>query len=234
MGRILNLKERLYWEIWDTDFSGTGNLGVNAQRTLFSGNRVGNTHLTNMQVSGQLASANTAAVLALGYTTVFYTLKQASVTVVARTTVVSQSAADVQWNRETQELFLNQCLLTFNIDVKPVWTGLVRQAPAGHGSWGDLSVSSAGASGQSDIGNLFQSNGEPTPDALLRFAKPIIISCQQAFSVTATNAVQNVMGANGVAALNALDYLNSANPTVGSDYKFGCVHLYTLLLRDVL
>lgn len=236
MGRFLNYRERLYWELFDADFVSTGNATVAATRALFGGRNQSNFMLSNMQVASQLPSANTAAVLAMGYTAIFYTIRNTpNAAGVARAAGISMTAGDVQWNRETWELFRKQCLVTFNIDVKPVFTCHPDQIPAGGGTYGQSAL--GGNSGTSDdIGQLFQNNGVPTPDALKRFAKPIIISSQQSFNVTLTNAVQATTG--GTVPPDSLNWLNAGNPSNAAtqpvDYKAGFVHLYTLMLRDVL
>lgn len=247
MGRFLNYRERLYWELFDADFVSQGNANVQAHRSVFGATNQSRFMLSNMQVASQLPSSNTAAVLAMGYTPLFYTIRNLIQLVPPPNSLpnrgnsgVSMTAGDVQWNRETWELFRKQCLVTFNIDVKPVWTGHVDQLPAGGGTYGAVAVSCCEGTGL-DIGQLIQNNGMPTPDALKRFAKPIIISSQQSFNVTLNNAVQNTPG--GTVPPDSLNWLNAGNPGTGPgstvppngiDYKAAFVHLYILMLRDVL
>lgn len=244
MGRFLNYRERLYWELFDADFVTQGTTAgvavgaIPAQRSAFGAQNQSRFMLSNMQVASQLPSSNTAAVLAMGYTPLFYTIRNLAAAVSslpARGNAgVSMTAGDVQWNRETWELFRKQCLVTFRIDVKPVWSGHVDQLPAGGGTYGALALG-ANSGTDNDIGQIIQNNGMPTPDALKRFAKPIIISSQQSFGVDLVNAVQATQG--GVAPPDALNWLNAPNPSAapnGIDYKAGFVHLYILMLRDVL
>lgn len=233
MGRFLNYRERLYWELFDADFVSQGNAGVAAHRSVFGGRNQSNHMLSNMQVASQLPSANTAAVLAMGYTPIFYTIRNTppAAGAVRPNPGTSMTAGDVQWNRETFELFRKQCLVTFNIDVKPVLQCHVDQLPAGGGPAGAVALGHDGST-ETHIGQLIQTNGLPTPDALKRFAKPIIISSQQSFNVTLANAVQATTG--GIVAPDSLNWLNAGNPTPGIDYKAAFVHLYVLMLRDVL
>lgn len=241
MARILGTKERIYWELYDTDFCGVGNVAVATERFLFQSQNQGRIFLTNLSTPSQLPSDNTGVVLAMGYTFISYTCR--FTTTAARDTSpptlnpTEMAASDVQFHREMWELFRKQTLLSLRIGEKVMWSGWVDNAPAGQGTDGAVAVASAGASGQSDIGQFIQNNGSPCPDCLLRFAKPAIISCRQQFQVEVKNGVQATQNANTPP--DVLDYLNAASEGTDTtrvpplDYKFGAVRLFMILTRDV-
>ena len=238
MAYICGLKQRIYAELWDTLFQGTGNLGVQPSNEMFMRQFAGS-HLTNMTGQGQLASDNTFVVLGMASTPVFYTIRSATnATIQTRAAAVPlpMSANDVQWNMEEHVLIGNQLLFTLMVGEKPEWQGQCRSVPAAQGISGAVSVSAGpGPSGDTDIAQFIAGNGVPSYDALLRLAKPAIISPRQQFKVLAQFASQTAGGAAAIQAVPVIDYLNSANATTSiQDYKSLTFRLLGTLLRHVL
>lgn len=238
MAYIVGLKQRIYAELFDTLFQGTGNLGVQPSNELFMRANPGS-HLTNMTGQGQLASDNTFVILGMSSSPVFYTLKMLSASVVTRltTAAAAMDTADVQWNIEEMTLIQAQCLFTLMVGEKPEWQGQCRFVPSAAGINAAVSVASAGTSADLDIGQIIMNNGDTSYDALLRLAKPAIISPRQQFKVLANFAAQNTTGVAAAAAVpSILNYLNAANvaDATNRDYKSLTYRLLGTLLRHVL
>lgn len=237
MAYICGLKQRIYAELFDTLFQGTGNLGVQQSNELFMRTNAGS-HLTNMTGQGQLASDNTFVILAMAATDIFYTLRNGVDGTITRTAAspASMSSEDVQFSMEQYQLLRKQLLLTLMVGEKPEWQGWFDSCPAAQGLDGAVSVSSSGTSAGLDIGQVVMNNGVPSYDSLLRFAKPAIISPRQQFKVLAQFAVQTT-NANATPNVtpNIVDYLNAANvSTTVKDYKSCTLRLLGTLLRHVL
>src|SRR5574342_433638 len=101
MAYVVGLKQRIYAELFDTLFQGTGQMNVQPMNELFMRANPGS-HLTNMTGQGQLASDNTFGILALASTPCFYTLHYpngAATTPTARTAAIpiTLSSEDLQF-----------------------------------------------------------------------------------------------------------------------------------------
>lgn len=243
MPKMIGYKQRRYAEYYDTLYNGVGNVAIGTSRLLFNGANGQNRALSNLPTQGQLPSDNTFVVLALAVTPIHYTLRAVAAADAAAGTTnptrtaaspVSMSTEDVQWNVELMTLLRKQLITILRVGEKEQWDGLIDSAPAAQGLTGAVSISTNGLSGgDTDIGQVWLNNGEASYEALLRFAKPIVIACRQNFQVEMRfGGAVATQGANPVP--DVRNYLNVASPGSGQlDFKHCSARILGLHVRDV-
>ncbi len=139
---------------------------VQQTTALFNGTNIGLEYWTNMDVAGMFASDNTFVVLAMRVQLLY----------------IGPSATRMY------QLTMNQLYLQLNIGDKPQFSGPAFLFPAGGGLYGhaaDDLVTPVPEGPTYVVGQPNLVNGEPTAEALLKFAKPIPIPARQHFKVIA-------------------------------------------------
>lgn len=197
MPRIANVRERRHQPFWDTLIHTTGDTGTPGAPTLQSStNLFGNSNVGNLA----LTNLQVAGQLASDQTYVILALRA--------------------WlyfngtNRRKNYLHVaSQLYWTLIVGEKPMFQAPCWYFPAGGGVWGFDATASTGS--------IFN-NGDPTQEAILKLARPIIVPVRQNF---ATQASFFPMGS-----VSALDGLNSGATDDEKEIKFVLDGLQT---RDV-
>lgn len=193
MPRIANVRERRHQPFWDTLVRTTGNPTVPLQNTT---NLFGNSNVGNLA----LTNLQVAGQLASDQTYVILALRA--------------------WlyfngtNRRANYLRVNsQLYWTLIVGEKPMFSAPCWYFPSGGGTWGFDATPATGS--------IFN-NGEPTQEAILKLARPIVVPVRQNFAVQASFFP---MGS-----VSALDGLNTGATDDEKEIKFVLDGLQT---RDV-
>jgi hypothetical protein len=184
MPRIANVRERRHQPFWDSLIRTTGDPVAPLQNStnLFGNSNVGNLALTNLQVAGQLASDQTYVILALRAWLYF-----------------NGTGRRANYLRVNAQLYW-----TLIVGEKPMFQAPCWYFPAGGGTWGfDANVGNGGS--------IFN-NGEPSQEAILKLARPVVVPVRQNFAVQASFFP---MGS-----VSALDGLNSGATDDEKEIKF--------------
>lgn len=193
MPRIANVRERRHQPFWDTLIRTTGNPTVPLQN---STNLFGNSNVGNLA----LTNLQVAGQLASDQTYVILALRA--------------SLYFNGTNRRANYLRVNsQLYWTLIVGEKPMFQAPCWYFPAGGGVWGFDATPATGS--------VF-SNGEPSQEAILKLARPIVVPVRQNFAVQASFYP---MGS-----VSALDGLNSGATDDEKEIKFVLDGLQT---RDV-
>ena len=160
MARLANVKEKRHQTLWDTLIRTTGNTGTPEQPVLQS-----TTSLFDTARPGRPALTNlqVAGQLASDQTFVIHALRSVL--------YFNGSNSQVNYLRTNNQLYW-----TLFVGEKAMFSAPSWYFPAGGGTWG-LSATP---------GRSVFNNGEPTQEAILLLAKPVIISRGQNFSVQGT------------------------------------------------
>jgi hypothetical protein len=193
MPRIANVRERRHQPFWDSLIRTTGNPTVPLQN---STNLFGNSNVGNLA----LTNLQVAGQLASDQTYVILALR-----------------AWLYFNgtsrRENYLRVNSQLYWTLIVGEKPMFQAPCWYFPSGGGTWGFDATPGTGS--------IF-SNGEPSQEAILKLARPIVVPVRQNFAVQASFFP---MGA-----VSALDGLNSGATDDEKEIKFVLDGLQT---RDV-
>jgi len=193
MPRIANVRERRHQPFWDTLIRTTGNPTVPLQN---SSNLFGNSNVGNLA----LTNLQVAGQLASDQTYVILALRA--------------SLYFNGTNRRANYLRVNsQLYWTLIVGEKPMFQAPCWYFPAGGGVWGFDATAATGS--------IF-ANGEPSQEAILKLARPIVVPVRQNFAVQASFYP---MGS-----VSALDGLNSGATDDEKEIKFVLDGLQT---RDV-
>lgn len=193
MPRIANVRERRHQPFWDTLIRTTGNPTVPLQN---SSNLFGNSNVGNLA----LTNLQVAGQLASDQTYVILALRA--------------SLYFNGTNRRANYLRVNsQLYWTLIVGEKPMFQAPCWYFPAGGGVWGFDATPATGS--------IF-ANGEPSQEAILKLARPIVVPVRQNFAVQASFYP---MGS-----VSALDGLNSGATDDEKEIKFVLDGLQT---RDV-
>jgi len=193
MPRIANVRERRHQPFWDTLIRTTGNPTVPLQN---STNLFGNSNVGNLA----LTNLQVAGQLASDQTYVILALRA--------------SLYFNGTNRRANYLRVNsQLYWTLIVGEKPMFQAPCWYFPAGGGVWGFDATPATGS--------IF-ANGEPSQEAILKLARPIVVPVRQNFAVQASFYP---MGS-----VSALDGLNSGATDDEKEIKFVLDGLQT---RDV-
>jgi len=193
MPRIANVRERRHQPFWDTLIRTTGNPTVPLQN---STNLFGNSNVGNLA----LTNLQVAGQLASDQTYVILALRA--------------SLYFNGTNRRANYLRVNsQLYWTLIVGEKPMFQAPCWYFPAGGGVWGFDATAATGS--------IF-ANGEPSQEAILKLARPIVVPVRQNFAVQASFYP---MGS-----VSALDGLNSGATDDEKEIKFVLDGLQT---RDV-
>ena len=193
MPRIANVRERRHQPFWDTLIRTTGNPTVPLQN---STNLFGNSNVGNLA----LTNLQVAGQLASDQTYVILALRA--------------SLYFNGTNRRANYLRVNSHLYwTLIVGEKPMFQAPCWYFPAGGGVWGFDATPATGS--------IF-ANGEPSQEAILKLARPIVVPVRQNFAVQASFYP---MGS-----VSALDGLNSGATDDEKEIKFVLDGLQT---RDV-
>ena len=187
MPRLQGVKQRRHQPFYDTLFRlygspvaangfPTSNLG--ASTVIFGNASVGQLQLTNLQVPGQLASDQTFAILALRNYLFFDGTN--------RRVLYLGVSSQLYWTLQLGDKPQFQC---------PSW-----YLPAGGGIFGYDSTAFTAYT----AGSIF-SNGEPSQEAILKLARPILVPVRQAIQVRAD-----------FFKVGAYDALNGTSPSINS------------------
>lgn len=192
MPRIANVRERRHQPFWDTLIRTTGNPTTPLQN---STNLFGNSNVGNLA----LTNLQVAGQLASDQTYVILAL---------RACLYFNGT-----NRRANYLRVNsQLYWTLVVGEKPMFQAPCWYFPAGGGTWGFDATAT---------GSIF-ANGEPSQEAILKLARPIVVPVRQNFAV---QAAFFPMGS-----VSALDGLNSGATDDEKEIKFVLDGLQT---RDV-
>lgn len=193
MPRIANVRERRHQPFWDSLIRTTGDPTVPLQN---SSNLFGNSNVGNLA----LTNLQVAGQLASDQTYVILALRA--------------------WlyfngtNRRANYLQVNsQLYWTLIVGEKPMFQAPCWYFPAGGGVWGFDATAATGS--------VFN-NGEPTQEAILKLARPIIVPVRQNFAVQASFFPMGTV--------SALDGLNTGATDDEKEIKFVLDGLQT---RDV-
>ena len=193
MPRIANVRERRHQPFWDTLVRTTGNPTTPLQN---STNLFGNSNVGNLA----LTNLQVAGQLASDQTYVILALRA--------------------WlyfngtNRRANYLRVNsQLYWTLIVGEKPMFQAPCWYFPAGGGTWGFDATAATGS--------IFN-NGEPTQEAILKLARPIVVPVRQNFAVQASFFPMGTV--------SALDGLNTGATDDEKEIKFVLDGLQT---RDV-
>lgn len=176
MARLDGIRERRHQPFYDTLVTGIGISTVANLTALFGNANVGQRNKTNMQVAGQLASAQTYIIKVLRAVMLFKSLtdgdafgSHGSTPALASTAQSSASRALALYEQMAYGAYFN-----LTLGDKPMFTAPLWYAPAG-----------GGISGMT-TGNASQvvTNGEASQQAILKLGKDIHIPAGQNIGVT--------------------------------------------------
>lgn len=205
MARLDGIREKRHQPIYDTLVRGIGKSTVSNLTALFGNANVGNRDKTNLQVAGQLASAQTYIIKVLRAVMSFKSLVDEKAFGAFGALSALNTSATGTGARALALYELMSYGAYFNLIVgdKPMFTAPLWYAPAGGGPSGQTTENA----------NSVVTNGQASHQSILKLGKDIHIPANQNFSVQIEFFPFTRLGEGQSAAfaseLSPLDYMNA-------------------------